>query len=191
MNFKKLTKEKRNNLILVVMLTLGIVGGLGFGLIRRQYDYVNQLGANHLKAQAKLQKMREAVNHADRIETELTEAKGKLAGLEEDIASGDLYASVIGTLRRFKLGYKVEMPQFSPIGPVSEMNLMPGFPYKQAGLTVAGTAHFHDFGHFLADFENEFPHMRVQNLRLDSVPGANAEDPEKLTFNMEIVTLVK
>ena len=38
-----------------------------------------------------------------------------------------------------------------------DVNLLPNFPYKQATLTVAGTAHFHDLGRFLADFENQIP----------------------------------
>ena len=112
--------------------------------------------------------------------------------MESDLATGDLYAWVINTLRAFKLRYKVDVPQFSPIGPVVDMTLLPDFPYKQATLTIAGTAHFHAFGHFLADFENEFPHIRVVNLRLDANPSlAGGQEQELVSFTMEIVTLVK
>ena len=32
---------------------------------------------------------------------------------------------------------------------------------------LRGTAYFQDLGAFLADFENEFPYLRVQNLELE------------------------
>ena len=71
------------------------------------------------------------------------------------------------------------------------MNLLPNFPYKQASLSLAGTAHFHDFGRFLADLENQFPHIRVVNLSLDLNPSPAAEDQETVSFKLDLVTLVK
>ena len=98
---------------------------------------------------------------------------------------------MINSLRQFKAPYKVEIPQFSQLGPPVDVNLLPNFPYKQATLTVAGTAHFHDLGHFLADFENQFPHVRLVNLSLDANAASPAVEPETLSFKMDIVTLVK
>jgi hypothetical protein len=121
------------------------------------------------------------------LESDLVEAKQTLIELESDAASGDLYSWIITTMRRFKLAHKVEIPQFGVLGPVTEMTMLPEFPYKQVSLTVAGTAHFHDFGRFLADFENKFPHIRVLNLTLD----ADTTEPEMLAFKMEIAALVK
>jgi len=192
MNLKKLSKEKRNQLILVVIVTLAILGGLGFGLIKYQYASLARMAQKKAAAEKTLQQMRDAVKRADQIEAELVQTKKALTDLEADMAAGDLFEWVINTLRRFKLPYKVEIPQYSPIGPTTEMTLLPNFPYKQAAITVGGTGHFHDFGRFLADFENEFPHIRVLNLRLDANPAASAtDDQETLTFSMEIVTLVK
>jgi len=191
MNFKKLPKEKRNALILVVIVTIAVLNGLGFGLIKYQFNKLGELRAKRETAQQKLQQMRDAVKNADRIEADLAETKKNLEAIEDDMASGDLNAWVINTLRTFKAGYKVEMPQFSPIGPVTEVSLIPNFPYKQATITVAGSAHFHDFGKFLADFENLHPHIRVLNLTLDGAPNATSEEQEKLNFKMEISTLVR
>src|SRR4051794_8839037 len=186
MNFKKLSKEKRTTLILVVIVTLAVLNGLGFGLIRYQFGKLSELHEKKAAAERKLQQMRETVKNAERIETELGEAKKALEGLEEDMASGDLNAWAINALRTFKAGYKVDMPQFSPLGPVSDMPLIPGFPYKQATVTVAGTAHFHDLGKFIADFENQHPHMRILNLTLDGSQNAASDEMEKLNFKMEI-----
>jgi len=191
MNFKKLPKEKRNALILVVIVTVAVLSGLGFGLIRYQFGKLDEMRQKRDTADHKVEEMRNAVKNADHAETELAERRKILDGLEDDMASGDLNAWVINELRTFKAGYKVDMPQFSPLGPVTDVPLIPGFPYKQATITVAGTAHFHDFGKFLADFENQHPHIRILNLTLDGTPFANSDEMEKLNFKMEISTLVK
>ena len=191
MNFKKLPKEKRNNLILVVIITLAVLSGLGFGLIKFQFSKLHGLRDKRAVAERKLHEMHDAVKNADRVETELVELKKTLEAEENDMGSGDLYAWMINTIRTFKAGYKVEIPQFGQMGPPSEVNLIPNFPYRQATLTVAGSAHFHDFGKFLSDFENQHPHIRVLNLTLDATANALSEDQELLNFKMEISTLVK
>jgi len=189
MNWSKLPKEKRKNLVLVVLVTLAILAGLGFGLIRPQYNSLKRLAGDKVKAEKQYQQMQAAVQHADQLVAELNWAKTALGTMEKDVASGDLYSWVISTLRAFKVPYQVDLPSFSPIGPRSPMSLIPNFPYEQASITVAGRAHFHDFGRFVADFENQFPHIRVLNLDLDL--DTVSTQPEMLSFKMDIVTLVK
>ena len=193
MNLKNLSKEKRNQLLLVFLLTTGILAGLGFGLVRGQYRELAAVAGRNTSTAQKLRQIQDTLSRADAIESELAKAKAQLAEQEEDMASGDLYAWIINTLKQFKADYKVDVPQFSPISQPTEVSLLPRFPYKQAVLTVAGTAHFHDLGRFLADFENRFPHIRLVNLTLDAAP-ANAtgtDDPELLSFKIDVVTLVK
>jgi Tfp pilus assembly protein PilO len=190
MNFSKLPKEKRNQLILVVLVTFIAISGLGFGLINFQKENLGRLAIRKTTAETKLAQMEDAVKNTARIQSDLAEAKQTLSQLESDIApSGDLYSWLISTIRSFKVPYKVEIPQYSQIGPTTETTMLPGFPYKQASMTVAGKAHFHDLGRFVADFENRFPHIRIQNLALD-VDG-NPQEVEMLAFRMDIVTLVK
>jgi hypothetical protein len=105
------------------------------------------------------------------------------------MASGDLFSWVVNKqLRPFIAPYKVEIPQFSQLEQ-KDMNLLPKFPYKQASLRVGGKARFHDFGKFLADFENAFPYFRVLNLEMEPTPLG--DEKEKLTFSMDIIVLVK
>ena len=191
MNLGKLPKEKRNQLVLIVVCGLVTIAGLGFGLIRPQYQHLALQAEKKASTEKELQQIRDSIKNAGRQEEELAEARKALADAESDTASGDLYSWAINTLRRFKAGYRVEIPQFSPIGPVVDMNMVPGFPYKQATLSVAGTARFHDFGRFLADFENQFPHVRVLNLNLELNASPLAEEQETLAFKMDIVTLVR
>jgi hypothetical protein len=191
MNFSKLPQKKRNQLILVVLATLIAVAGLYFGLIRRQNENLIRLAQQKAAAAKKLQVVRDTIRRADQLRGQLDEAKITLSGAETDIASGDLYAWVINWLRQYKAPYKVEIPQFSQLSAPVDVTLFPRFPYKQTTLTVAGTAHFHDLGHFLADLENQFPHVRLLNLSLDVNASSPSVETETLSFKMDIVTLAK
>ena len=107
------------------------------------------------------------------------------------MASGDMYSWIILTVNTFKENYKLDIPQFSREVP-SEVGMFTKFPYRAAVFHVRGSAFYHDFGRFVADFENAFPYMRIQNIELDpNASSANASnEPEKLAFKMEIVALV-
>ena len=191
MNFKKLPRDKCNQLIAVVVGTLVVLAGLYFGLIEHQKQNLVHLKQKKVAVEARHRQVLDAIKHTHQIEADLAAAKKALADSEADIASGDLYSWVINTLRDFKGKYKVNVPQFNPIGATTEVNLMPNFPYKQATLSVAGTAHFHDFGRFLADLENQFPHIRVLNLSLELNQSPVAEEQETVYFKLDVVTLVK
>ena len=191
MNLRKLPQDKRNKLLGVVVGTLAVLAGLYLGLIKYQQQNLVHLAQKKVTVEVKHRQVLDAIKHAQQIEADLGIAKKALADAEADIASGDLYSWVINTLRDFKAKYKVNIPQFNPIAGTAEVNLLPNFPYKQATLSVAGTAHYHDFGRFLADLENQFPHIRVVNLSLDLNQSPVAEEQETVSFKLEIVTLVK
>jgi len=191
MNLRKLPDEKRNKLILVVVATLLVVAGLYFLLIKRQNENLLRLANRKVEVQASRRHVLETIRRAAEIETELARSRKALTETEADIASGDLYSWVINTLREFKAAYRVNVPQFNPIGPTTDVNVLPQFPYKQATMSLAGTAHFHDFGRFLADLENQFPHIRVANLSLELNQSPAAEDQETVSFKLDLITLVK
>jgi cell division protein FtsB len=191
MNFSKLSKEKRKQLAGVVVITILVIGALGYFLIKGGYQNLSKLDQKKQTAQQKLDQMQGAVKRSAEIEGTFKKTQQALAERELGMASGDLYSWMHGTLRKFQRGYKVEIPQISPVGEPTEVNLMPQFPYQQASLAVAGAAYYHDLGKFIADFENAFPLMRIVNLNLELNPTAIASDREKLTFRMDIVTLVK
>lgn len=191
MNLRKLPKEKRNKLIAVVLGTLVALAGLYFGLIQYQEQSLQGLAQKKAAVEKRRQQVQDAIKSATKIETDLANAKKALTDAEADVASGDLYAWMMNWLRRFKADYKVEIPQYSQLGSPVDVNLLPNFPYKQTTLIVSGTAHFHDLGRFLADMENQFPHVRLLNLSLDvNAPSASVE-PETLSFKVDIVTLAK
>jgi len=191
MKFGKLSKEKRQQLVLVVVLIVLALAGLGFGLIRYQFSNLNDLAVKKTDAQVKLKAIQDTIKRSDRVEAELAELSKALHALEEDMAPNDAYSWIINTVKQFKLPYKVEIPQFSTINPPVDVTLLPKFPYKQVTMTIGGSAYYHELGRFVADFENKFPYFRVENIELEPVSGLVAGDKEKLTFKMDLVTLVK
>jgi Tfp pilus assembly protein PilO len=188
---KNLSKEKRSQLVLVVLATAGVLAGLYLGLISSQQDSLRALAENRIAAEHKLQQVKQTIEMAEAIEGQVEQAGKRLAQVEAGMATGDLYSWAINTIRQFKLPYKVEIPQFSQIDGPKEVNMLPAFPYKQVNMTISGTALFYDFGKFVADFENQFPYLRVLNLTLEPVSASVASERERLSFKMEVAALVK
>jgi hypothetical protein len=187
----KFTKEKRNQLIMIGLGTAGIIAALWFLVIGAQQDKIHEINGKIASTTAQIDKMQQTKKAAGRIQSELAEDQARLAGIESTIPSGDWYLWVNTTLRKFNTsGYHVEIPVIgAPVA--SAVTLLPAFPYNQLSVSVNGTAYYDDLGKFLADFENHFPCMRIQNLNLEPGYGPNADDREKLTFHMDIISLTK
>ncbi len=189
---KSLPKEKRDRLILIVIGTLGCMLAIWFGLVRAQNKSLENIARKSIEQQNKVGNAVRLVGSTAEIQKKLEAATEKLHALETGMASGDLYSWMIMTVNKFRAGHRVDIPQFSREVP-TEVGVLPKFPYKAALFNVRGTAYFHDLGTFLADFENNFPYLRVQNLELEPATASSATttgDPEKLAFRMEIITLV-
>lgn len=186
----KLSKEKRDKLILVIVGAVSLLGLIYFGLIRPQYDAISKIQTQTDTARNKLQTMEDAIKKTGVTVNELQDLTNALAHVENDIASGDTFAWTYDMIRNFKANYKtVEIPGIGqPV--ISDVDFLPGFPYKQVKVTVSGTAYYHDLGKFIADFENTYPHVRVANLALEPA-GAGGDNSEKLSFRMDILALMK
>jgi len=187
----KMRAEKKKQLLMVLLGTGALLAGIWFFLIAAQQETLQALAARRASMEKKNEQMQTTLKSAQRVQTELAEGGTHLAKLETGMATGDLYSWAINTIKQFKAPYKVEIPQFTQINGPADVNILPNFPYQQASLTISGTANFNDFGKFVADFENEFPFTRLANLILEPVSTAAADDPEKLTFKVDIITLVK
>jgi Tfp pilus assembly protein PilO len=187
---KRITKQKRDQLILAAVVILMVLVGIYFVLIRAQEESLRALRAQKIEQQTKADQMKDKIKNSKVIETQLNEVASTLAVQEQEMASGDLYASLVNTIRKFKLRYKLDIPQFSPASSVMDEDLLPRFPYKQVKITISGTGYYEEIGKFIADFENEYSASRVLNLELVPTPGAGPESKEKLTFRMDVVSLV-
>ena len=183
---KWLPKEKRNAFIIVVLSTAAILALICFGLVHSQNVMLSRIAETRQSAGNKLSDMEKTIKNADLTESQMADATYQLSHAQEDMASGDLYSWTYGTMRLFKQRYKVEIPDIGH-PTVSDVDLLPSFPYKQLRFSINGKAYYHDLGKFVADFENAFPHARIVNLVLES---AGAES-EQLSFRMDIIALVK
>ena len=189
---KNLPKEQRDRIVLVVLGTVTALVALWYGLISFQRAAIENIVKATSEQQIKVGNAQRLVTSGNQIQIDLEVVNQRLKAIENDMSSGDKWSWIIQTINDFlaKNNYrdthKVEIPQFSREVP-SGVGMYVNFPYQAVIFTIRGTAYFHDFGMFLADFENTFPFLRVQNIEVDP---SNVGNPEKLSFKMEIVALV-
>jgi hypothetical protein len=193
---KNLPKEKRDQLLLVGICTMAVAIGIYFGLVRTQKRSLDRIAKETTEQRDKVGNAERLVKSQGDVEKTLQANLVRLRDIEKTMASGDMYSWVIMTMNRFRADRKVEIPQFSREVTI-DIGMFPKFPYKAALFNIRGTAYFHDLGKFIADFENTFPYLRVQNVDLEPASHSAAagttiseENKEKLSFKMEIVALI-
>lgn len=186
---KRLPPAKRNQLILVVIVTVALISAVYFFLIGPQKTETAKLEAQTQKQLAYLEQVKKTIKQADETGKKAGEVAAQLKLAEADMASGDVFAWTYDTIRQFKTGYQVDVPSIGQPAQ-SDVDLLPNFPYKQIRFSLMGTGYYHDIGKFIADLENKFPHMRVVNLVLEPFNGPDSAQ-EKLSFRMEVIALVK
>ena len=189
---KNLPKEKRDRLLLIGVGTVVAVVVLWYLVIQTQNKAIARIKAQSVEHKTKVENAQRLLSSTADLQKQLDGSTQELKAIEDSMASGDMYSWIILTINKFRADRKVDIPQFSREVP-TEVGVLPKFPYRAALFNVRGTAYFHDFGKFIADFENAFPYIRVQNLELEPLGSStqtNPADAEKLAFKMEIVTLV-
>lgn len=183
----KLSKEKRDKLIMIGLGTAVALAALWFLLLSPQLNSLEALAGKKTAGQKKLDDTMTDIHNSGKLEAEVDAASNELTVAERDMISGDPYSWMVKMILQFKSPYSnVDMPNLSTIV-VGNSTLLPNFPYHQATITVSGTTYYHDLGKFIADFENRYPQMRVQNLVLEPSPSGD----EKLAFKMDIIALIK
>lgn len=186
----KLPKDKRDKILGVIAATCVLMAALWLLLLSKQRQAIKDVGVQIATSRGRVDKATLAIAATEKVESDLSKELNKLQTREGTMAAGDMYSWIIQTVNGFKSRYQVEIPQFSRETPV-EAGIFANFPYKAAAFNVKGTAYFHDFGKFLASFEDTFPNMRVQNIELEPAPSLGSDDREKISFRMDLVTLIK
>lgn len=194
MNFNKLSKEKKNHLVLVGLVTLVLMVGLGYGLIRFQLEHVEALRHQKIEAEKNLEKMMATIKSAGAVQDKAEAAAKELAAQEDAMITGDKLSWLVTTIKQaLKQHPKLAVPDYSTIME-EDCTLLAKFPYAQATISIKGTGQYHDIGRFIADFENEHPHCRVINLELahaDPDPKEAKERVDQLSFKLSVIALVK
>jgi Tfp pilus assembly protein PilO len=213
----KLSKEKRDKLILVCIAVVAVLGILYTFVLGAQKDSLAALETKITGAQAKLAKAEASLRAADSIEATLNENKKHIEARQDKMAPpGQYYYWFLKLVDQFRKDEKLDsgfivditQPEFVDAG------LMPKFPYKGASFGLRLNGQFHEIGKFIAALENTFPYFRVQNIKLSPskaaapAPGAQTAPtglgvnplaspmeplvPEtKLVAELKIITLIK
>lgn len=186
----KLSKEKQQQLILAVMLTLMGCLGIYMGIIRSQKTRLADKRLLTVDQNDKNTKASRVVRTGPEVEARIADVRKELAVIEAGMASGDLYrwsVSLMNTLlARHPL---VEIPGKERPS-TNKVTMLADFPYSGAYFTVRGTAHYHDLGKLVADFENSNPYFRLQKMRLLQPATQMEAEAEKVAFELEVAALV-
>src|SRR5947207_1868755 len=145
----RLSKEKRDKLILVGILAVLAIAGLWYGVISVQRKKIEEIGKKTAEAETKLAKATNLVKNREKIETESQAVSAKLKVIETGMPSGDVYAWFIALIDQFRASSRVDIPQKSR-EEIVDIGVFAKFPYRAAKFTLKGSAYFHDFGKFLA-----------------------------------------
>jgi Tfp pilus assembly protein PilO len=197
----KISKEKRDKLILTCLAILGVIGILYTFVLGDQKDKLASLQNQISSTKDKLSKAERLVRSGDTIDARLAEDRKLLDAREDDMApQGQYYYWFLQLIDQFRKKESLEssfivdltQPEFIEAG------LLPEFPYKAASFGVRLNGRFQDVGRFLADFENTYPYFRVQNIKMSPQSAGMASGTttgsggdEKLMVELRIVTLIK
>jgi Tfp pilus assembly protein PilO len=187
----KLSKTQREQLIGIIVGTLAVVALLWyFGVNAKQHE-LSKTQDNTAQTQDKLKKAENTMRQGEEIADKMSAHRQILDRREAILAPDrDAYDWIISTINPFIQShrgvgsFKYSQPEVSDVG------IIPGFPYKWATFHITGSGFYHDLGKFFADLENNFPYFRVQNLEISANVSTGIE-PEKLNVVFELVVPVK
>src|SRR5687767_12740371 len=97
----KLSKSKRDQLILVCMGVVVAIAAIYFGLITGQKKNVADAAVKTAAIRDKLQKAETTLKRKDQLAEDLNIQFQKLKAIEETMPSGDLYSWVLITMNNF------------------------------------------------------------------------------------------
>ena len=190
----KLSKEKKQQLIMVAVGTLWAIAAIYFLLISAQLEAIAKNKKETEDARQKVEKAENTVKMAEEIDKEVKARAKQLELIEDRMASGDLAQWIPDTVRQVKLPYTniIAKPSSEESVPVG---VFPVFPYSAVKFVVRGSGYYHELGKFFTDFENTHPYFRIQNLELEPAPldpGASTNKvQELLAFKADFVVLLK
>lgn len=185
-----LTKEKKQQLAVVAIFTAVILVCI---LIYGVNDQKKRRAESYKKAgetKERIAKAEKLLKQKDEIQDRLDQYEKELASREAGLPNfGGAFQWMINTVNEYikppspLSNFNIPLVPASP----SDVLIIPKFDYKAAVYGVTLTGYYLDFGKFLADFENDWPYLRVQNLRME--PASAVPGDEKLNFQFEIVSL--
>lgn len=189
---QKLPKEKRDRILAIVFGTIMVVVALYLLLIADQNKTVEVAARQIDDKTSQNRKAIMLIQQEKQYRQERDVAQLKLDKIEVTMASGGMISWIYKTMNDFISRHRnVVLSEVQNNPKLGDVGMLPQFPYQAVTFNVEVTAFYHDFGTFLADFENYYPFFRVQNLEIGPSRKAGPAEDEKLGLKMEIVALVK
>jgi Tfp pilus assembly protein PilO len=190
-----MSKRSRSgkHLLILLMVTFVIATGVAwFFLVAGPRANLKKQRQARSDTQTALDKSRKQMNDVARSKAALEAGQRRLDDIESKMPAGDPYRWLVKAFGEFPAASHVSIANIEAPH-VSESTIYPRVPYKAATFAVSGTGFYHEFGTFLAELENEFPHMRVRRLELTPAYPGESDTPEgeKLNFQVELTVLFK
>ncbi len=207
----KLSKEKQKKIALIAIGTLALCAALWYFLISAQNQRFEKYEEN-------IRDIQDTSNKAARwiIPTKAASVQADLKDRRQQIADAEAQMIPMEQLKGKKwlldkvnqfIGNKYDVvPTDLSAEPVIEkLLLLPKFPYSGAAYDLHVRARYHEFGKFLADFENSFPYISVQHVKMwpmatpseaggqvsDKAEDLPEKDWEQLKIAVQLVVLFK
>jgi len=203
----KISKDKRDKVILSCLVSVGLAGLLYTFVLGAQKDQLAALHKQMITIKDKLSKAERLVRSAPAIEESLKENQKLIQRRQETMApQGQYYYWFLKLMDQFREEEKLNavlivdimQPEFIEAG------LLPNFPYKAASFGMRLNGRFHDLGRFISDLENTYPYFRVQSVKMAPQRGSgmggaavlketpNTQGPsESLMMEVRVVTLIR
>jgi len=189
----KISKTQRDQLIAVSFGAAAVIACLWYLVVLAQNKELAVANANCVKMKNTLKLASDKVRQADAVSAELAKNLDALRQREAGLApEREPFSWMAETLRAFWSPgndiHHYKSVSIADIKPpeITDKGVITGFPFKWARFHITGEGHYHDFGKFIADFENAFPYFRIVDLDI-AVPGLR-RDADMLSYTFDIVT---
>jgi hypothetical protein len=198
----KLSKQKRERLILVAILTVAISAGVWQLLIQASKGRLDTARGMEASAAKKYEQAVSFLKGASTFEGEAATLSNELARVEATMANRtDPYAWSYQLIMRAtnQANARLELKEVTRPQAPGAVGILPEFPYQAVTFELRGLAYYEDLGRFLEDFENRNPFFHTRNVHLGLAQEGDAAIPnpvggdraERLTFKVEVVALVQ
>jgi hypothetical protein len=201
----KMSKDKRDKLLLICLGAIGVCALLYFMVITDDKDAITELEQKMVAIRTKKASNESLIKRQGEKEQALELARTNLAQKQIDMfRPGEkdhvrfMQMIIYGMTNQ---NLNLSIVDIKPPDPLSDPGILPQFPFHAERIHVGMEGPYVDFGRFLATFENQRPYMRIQNLGIQeevrNVPGARAAggdmpsvDEDKLRFDFDLIVMV-
>jgi hypothetical protein len=174
----KMTKDKRDKMLLTAILALGTCACLYYLVITDMKDKITELEGKIGDVNKDIRTSERYFKNRESYQTEMEKTRALMEKRQEDmLKEGEDNYRVLNLFNKRIPDYDLWIAEFKQPQPETS-TVLPKFPFKSVSLTVALLGTYQNLGRFLADFENDFPYMRVQLVQIAPYAGDSRAAPE-------------